>query len=142
MAPPPTETTIRALIEANGLDCAALDENRAGRLTGAQAKRLRAQRRARGIALLVFGALLVGFGTWDLATTDGGHSDAIGALVLGAILIALRWSDFGESFARPIAAGTVTWVDGPIRIRSLTGDGHVAYWYEVAGREFQTTEEG
>jgi hypothetical protein len=142
MTPPPAETAIRALIEANGFEPTALDANRAGRLTPAQAQRLRGKRRGRGAALLVFGALCIGFGGWDLATTDGGHSDAVGALVLGVILIAMRWSNFGQSYAAQIAAGRVAWVDGPIRIRSITGDSHEAYWYEVAGREFQTTEEG
>jgi hypothetical protein len=142
MTPAPAETAIRALIEANGFEFAALDANRAGRLTPAQAERLHGKRRGRGAALLVFGALCIGFGAWDLVTTDGARSGAIGAAVLGVILIAMRWSSFGRSYAAQIAVGRVAWVDGPIRVRSSTGDSHAAYWYEVAGREFQTTEEG
>jgi len=142
MSTPTAETAIRVLIEANGFEPAALEANRAGRLTATQAQRLRGQRRGRAGALLVFGALCIGFGGWDLATMDGVRLDAIGALVLGVILIALRWSDFGRSYALQIAVAKVAWVDGPISIRSITGDSHTAYWYQIGGREFQTTEEG
>jgi hypothetical protein len=142
MTDSPNDTAVRALIEANGFELAALDANREGLLTSTQTQRLRGKRRARGGALLVIGVLLIGFGGWDLATTNGGHSDAIGALVLGVILIALRWSDFGKSYRAQIAAGKVVWIDGPIRIGGMSGDNHVAYWYEIAGHEFPTTEEG
>ena len=132
----------RALIEANGFDPAALDTNRAGRLTPAQIERLRSKSRARGAALLVIGAIAVAFGVWGLVAPEGGRWGAATALVVGAAMIALRWSSFGRSHAAALANGRVASVDGPIEIRSVSGDGHDLHHYRIGGREFQTTEQG
>jgi hypothetical protein len=133
-----------ALIEANGLDLGSLPANRAGRLTPAQAERVRGKHRGRGLALLVFGGLAMAFGGWSLwhEPASSGRSDAWTALVLGTVIVALRWTDFGRSNAKEIAAGQVKWVDGPIRIRSLTGDSHTSYYYQIDGQDFPTTEDG
>jgi hypothetical protein len=132
------------LVEANGLDLGALRTNRTGALTPAQAERVRGKHRGRGAALLVLGGLGMAFGAWSLwhEPSTSGHSDAWTALVLGAAIVALRWTDFGRSNARQIAAAKVTWVDGPIRIRSLSGDSHTSYYYQIDGHDFPTTEEG
>ena len=133
-----------ALSEAHGLDSSALPANRAGTLTPAQAERVRGKHRGRGAALLVFGGLGMAFGGWELwqEPASSGRSDAWTALVLGAVIVALRWTDFGRSNAKQIAAGKVQWVDGPIRVRSLSGDSHTSYYYQIDGRDFPTTEEG
>jgi hypothetical protein len=142
MTAPPVGERTRAIIEANGFDPDALEANRAGRLVPTQGARLRSQRRARGWALLVFGGLLVGLGAWDLLGSEGGKSDAVLALIGGTVIIALRWTDFGRSRERELAAGRVTSVDGRIEIHTNTGDNHTAYFYRIEGREFETTEEG
>ena len=133
-----------ALIEANGLDLSALAVNRAGALTPAQAQRLRGKHRGRGAALLVFGGLCMAFGGWELwhEPPSSGRFDAWTALILGAVIVALRWTDFGRSNAKQIAAGRVNWVDGQIRVRSLSGDSHTSYYYQIDGHDFPTTEEG
>src|SRR5262249_3148449 len=133
-----------ALIEANGLDADALDANRAGSLTPTQARHLRGKRRGRGGALLVFAAVCIVLGGGDLLPGPG-SDDRLGALMsvlFGGVLLALRFSDFGRSYAAEIAAGRVASVDGFVRIKSSTGDSHTAYWYQLEGREFSTTEEG
>jgi len=142
MTEPSIAGKTRALIEANGFDLGALEANRGGRLTPAQAALLRSRRRARGYALLVIGALLVGLGGWDLYEGSDDRWGALLAVIGGVVMIALRWSDFGLSYRAELAAGLVTWVDGRIEIRGITGDNHTMYLYFIGDREFQTTEEG
>jgi hypothetical protein len=128
-----------ALIRANGLDPGSLEENRCGRLTAGQARWLR----GRGVALLAIGIACIAVGVWGLR--DPAESDRFGALtslVLGFVLIALRHSDFGRSWATEIAAGRVASVEGFVRVKSLNGDSHTSYWYQIEGREFGTTVDG
>jgi len=141
----PTETD-RLLIEANGLDPDALQANRAGSLTSAQARCVRSKRRGRGNALIVFAALGIVLGGWHLLSGhEGPEGDRFGAfmaVLLGGVLLALRFSDFGRSYAAEVAAGRVSSVEGFVRIKSSSGDSHTSYWYQIEGREFGTTEEG
>jgi len=142
MTTPSLDARNLALIEANGFDPGALEANRAGQLTPAQIAGLRSKRGARGAALLVIGALFVTLGGWNLYTSEDDRWGAAMAVVLGVILIALRWSNFAESYATALAAGRTASIDGLIVISSTTGDGHTMYFYRLGEREFQTTEEG
>jgi len=142
MPTPSLDARSQALIEANGFDVGTLEANRSGRLTPAQIARLRSRRRARGGALLVLGALGIWLGGWHLATSGDDPWGAVMAVVFGGVLVALRWSDFGLSYAKELRAGRVATVDGPIVVRSITGDSHTMYLYRLGERDFQTTEEG
>ena len=147
MATPTLSETSRLLIEANGFDADALEANRSGSLTPAQARRVRGKRRGLGGALLVFGAVCIAVGGWALLPghRPGPDDDRFGAfmtVLFGGVLLALRFSGFGRSYAAEIAAGRVGSVEGFVRIKTSSGDSHTSYWYLLEGREFSTSEEG
>jgi len=67
-------------------------------------------------------------------------------LLIGFVLLALRFSDFGRSFATELAEGRVSRIDGLIQIRHSSsnrdsGTQH-SYYYNIDGKEFEATEEG
>ena len=142
MSTPPLAAHSSALIEANGFDPGTLETNRSGRLTPAQIARLRSRRRARGWALLLVGALCIVLGISHLTTSGDDPWGAAMAVAFGGVLIALRWTDFGVSYAAELKEGRVATLDGRIVVHAISGDSHTAYYYRLGEREFQTTEEG
>src|SRR5262252_3882354 len=105
-----------ALIEANGLDPDSLEANRAGLLTTAQARRVRSQRRWWGWMLVAIAAVCIAVGLSDLlpGCADAAESDrfmAVASVLFGLGLLALRFSNFGRSYAAELAAARVDRVD-------------------------------
>lgn len=139
----------RSLIEANRLRPDALDANRSGALTDKQARELRSRRRTRGSVMIAIALLCIAVGGWN-ALGPAAAGERVGAwtvLIIGAVLLAMRFTAFGRSYAAELAAGRVASVEGSIRVRHHTsnrdsGGGRDAYYYEVAGRAFPTTEQG
>src|SRR5581483_11566672 len=108
-------------------------------------------RRRKGVPLIVIGLLCIAIGAWNVLTPgDSTANERFGAwtvLIFGGVLLAMRVSDFGRSYAAELASGRVASVDGVIRVRHVTsnrdsGGSRDSYYYEIAGREFATTEEG
>ena len=141
----------RLIIEANGLRAEALDANRSGRLTQDQAQRIRSRRRGWGAALIVIGAICIVLGARQLMTTQGSLLDGerlgpLTVLIGGGLLLALRFSDFGRSYAVELAAGRVHSIEGFIQVHHSTSSGEGgsvdSYHYRIAGHDFETTQEG
>jgi hypothetical protein len=140
-----------SLIHANGLQADALAANRSGILSDEQIQLIRLRRRSRGIALIVISLICIVGGGWGLIEggsepVEGGRFGAITVIVIGVVLMALRFSDFGSSFKKQLAAGRVSSIDGFIQIRHTSsnrdsGTQH-SYYYMIDGREFETTEDG
>jgi hypothetical protein len=144
----PADPETIALIEANSFRPDALEANRSGVLTTEQARLLRRRRSARGVAMIVIGVGCVvsgGRGILPGETPEGGRFGPVTVLIIGAVILALRFSDFGRSYAGEIAAGRVFKAEGFVRVRHSLGGGessqHASH-YQIEGKEFETTEEG
>jgi hypothetical protein len=140
-----------SLIQANGLQPDALAANRSGVLAPQQTRLLRSRRRARGLALIVISLICIAGAGWSFfhgstEPDEGGRVGAVTVLIIGVVLLGLRFTDFGRSFSRELAAGRVSSVDGFIQIRHSSsnrdsGTQH-SYYYNIDGKEFEATEEG
>jgi len=140
-----------SLIHANGLQPEALAANRSGVLTPEQIRLLRSRRRSRGVALIAISLICIAGGGWSLlhGSSDSGEGGRVGAVtvsIIGVVLLALRFSDFGRSFATELRAGRVSSVDGLIQVRHSSsnrdsGTLH-SYFYKIQGKEFEATEDG
>ncbi|HET7525736.1 MAG TPA: hypothetical protein VFK10_07320, partial [Burkholderiaceae bacterium] len=136
----------RRLIEAHGLDPDALEANRTGLLTTAQAGRLRSQRRRWGWMLVAIAAVCIAVGLSDLlpgcADAENDRFMAVASVLFGLGLVALRCSNFGRSYAEELADARVDSVDGFVRVSARTSDDYTSYHLQIAGREFDSRESG
>jgi hypothetical protein len=140
-----------SLVHANRLQPDALAANRSGVLTPEQSRLIRNRRRSRGVALIAISLICIAVAGWSFlqgtsGSSEGGRVGAVTVLIIGAILLVLRFTDFGRSFAVELAAGRVSRVDGFIQVRHSSsnrdsGTQH-SYFYNIGGQEFEATEEG
>jgi hypothetical protein len=136
-----------ALARANSFLPAALDANRAGRLTPEQAQRLeRTDRRDRRLLVLVGLVLLLGVGLYlGCEVSQRGlqalpdHGEAYVGLAVGGLLVGL--GVFWREYQTDLARADVTMVEGRgTREMDTTADGPPSYSYSVGGVGFDVTE--
>jgi len=101
--------------------------------------------------MIAISLLCIAVAGWSLLqgsseSSEGGRVGAATVLIIGVVLMALRFTDFGRTFARELAAGRLSSVDGFIQIRHSSsnrdsGTQH-SYYYIIGGKEFEATEQG
>ncbi|MFI5258718.1 MAG: hypothetical protein ACHQ01_03790 [Candidatus Limnocylindrales bacterium] len=127
---------------SDALSAAALDTNRAGRLTDDQRKGFRSVSKAIrhnelffGVMAAVVAALLF---TSTGPTPNAWFRPVVSAvLVVVAVVLVLRGTVLGDSLTQDLRSGKVESIDGALGKRRMSARETTFYYFDVAGKSFE-----